>query len=117
MGICEDVGQGVCEVVFVMFMVEVSIVGFALLCLCLIPCWFGVQQASRSKEDLQRENQQNEELRQMGQRGGDWARDMQKRMAETEQKKRDGEMNGYDPDVLAASSFPTFRQNQQMIYT
>ena len=117
MGICEDVGQGVCEVEFVMFMVEVSIVGFALLCRCLIPCWFGVQQASRSKADLQRENEQNQELREMGQRGGDRAREMLKRIAEMEQKKRDGEINGSDPDMLAASSFPTFRQNQQMIYT
>ena len=88
MGICEDVGQGVCEVVFVLFMVEVSIVGFSLLCLCLIPCWFGVQQASRSKEDLQREDEENEETRQMGKRGGDWARDMEKKMAESQEKKR-----------------------------
>ena len=85
MGICEDVGQGVCEVVFVLFMVEVSIVGFSLLCLCLIPCWFGVKEFSRSKEDLQREEESNEELRQMGKRGGDRAR---QQLAEIEESKR-----------------------------
>ena len=67
MGICEDVGPGTCDAVFIFFLIEMSLLALILICCCMIPfcalCKLAVKEASRTDEEIADEKASWEQTR------------------------------------------------------
>ena len=67
MGICEDVGLGTCDAVFIFFLIEMSLLALILICCCMIPfcalCNLAVKEASKTDEEIAEEKESWERTR------------------------------------------------------
>ena len=67
MGICEDVSPGACDVIFILFLIEMSVIGLALICVCIIPCFAlcnqAVKEANKTPEEIEKERASVQKIR------------------------------------------------------
>ena len=67
MGICEDVSPGACDVIFVLFLIEMSVFGLVLACGCIIPCFAlcnqAVKEANKTPEEIEKERASIQKVR------------------------------------------------------
>jgi uncharacterized membrane-anchored protein len=67
MGIWQDVSPGACDAIFILFLIEMSVIGLALVCICIIPCFAlcnqAVKEANKTPEEIEKERASIQKIR------------------------------------------------------